>query len=475
MAAENATASQPKVTTHEKVLNDDGYLNSNAISFYQLTGSAAEAFKECSQHIDQTLGASAFLLQAWLELQTSKVLSRLTADERCLLMIEAGIALLATTELTSAWQRKIHQRLHLELAKPALSSDVKVYGGCLVDLMEAVIGMHVHPLEKKVVHAMLKQVIVKASKVVDPSYNAICLKAKAYQELSILFFTTSGPSENFIRLCKKAWMLMLKSLAHTGMLSAASPIYVAVPSLPDHVERHAFVATFCRKALMLMTPDTVVNTLTLLKPFLQAAYIECKRCFAYFQANEVFDEEHEHTLSNLITPLPFDLEYELAMTFPDWVHYCIRAQWVHLCQERVSYVRFNPLAVDTDTLLQVVKARQLARKLHAMSLSHIMRGCLDRYYKRQEADLLPLEPGLPSRDQEFQSAFLDMIDLSRAVDGDLIGNFPDQLQQQLGPFFASHGVDVTVEQLLDKYKAMDKNVVREMRDFELLPLLGLKR
>ena len=44
---------------------------------------------------------------------------------------------------------------------------------------------------------------------------------------------------------------------------------------------------------------------------------------------------------------------------------------------------------------------------------------------------------------------------------------------QLDDYMTECGLDVTFKQFLGRFQALDKNIVREMSDAELLPMLGL--
>ena len=43
----------------------------------------------------------------------------------------------------------------------------------------------------------------------------------------------------------------------------------------------------------------------------------------------------------------------------------------------------------------------------------------------------------------------------------------------LDPYFELRGLDVSLTMLLDNYQELDKNKIRDLRDRELLPLLGI--
>eukprot|EP00045_Choanoeca_perplexa_P011089 m.964 g.964 ORF g.964 m.964 type:complete len:458 (+) comp1550_c0_seq1:462-1835(+) len=446
----------------ETVFKRDGSFNLNGITCYMLTGPALEVFKECSRHIDKSLPASASLAQLCKELPTSPALDRLTADERCMLMVEVGSARLATLQLNPMEREPVFRLVRKELAMPAVSSDVKVYGDCLLDLRKCMFYVCEPEVDEVMTHALLKGVIRKAKAIVDPNLNAVCLKRWAWRLLAHLFVEGSLNPRTVLKVCKKDCLLALKSAAHTRIGLCVAP-WFSPTILPNPAERHVFVAEYCRKGFAMMTPESASAISIVMCLFLTAASIECPRCRHHFQYCLECDPKHKHKTSNVILPFPDELERELVLTLPDCMVLRHRQKWVSMNKERLTMC-LNSSVLRNDLQLQT-RCSDLVGFHTALEGAFAIQQCLNLYHCKFLAHRNVL-----------QAAIQTVVSYSHTESACTSQNAwrLNHLHQQLDQYFAVRWgrVCMTLDDLLDRYRALDKNVIRGMVDIELLPLLG---
>ena len=447
--------------TGSDFLDEDGLLRCNGITSYKLQGAAAQAFKECASGIDKAMSATDFLAEVWHTCKTSKSLNHLAADERCLLLLEIGMSCMELAPKTE-WDGTAV--LLAELEATGLSSDVKTLGKCLLNIRHALVLLQ-GPRERRLyaeIHSLVKSVAAQAATVTDPSYNAICLQYQAWAFLarvSLLYFDC----EMTVRAGKKACLLKLKSIVHSQHYPRLVLETAHIQALMmDTAARTAYARSYVRKAFAMMTPASAEALIKLLIGFLQIAGIYCPLCRMKKPDNSACGQH-----GTAYQYMPFCLEVEREMqTTPTWLDHLLCYQWLIAQQQRLntSQPETPEQTSFVDAIHDELPDNVIARFLMALFDSH--RGLSQASFaeqglQRMIRNVSPLISGGRPLDDLATAFREDALEATR------------EWSELLDSYFVDCGWDLTLVQLVRRYQALDKNLIQDLSDSELLPLLEI--
>jgi hypothetical protein len=359
----------------------------------------------------------------------------------------------------SAWQSNVSY-LEAELTNVQVSLDVQILGACLLKLqrMEALTSDLMQPEAQVEVHKLAKTV-AKIAAAIEPCYYPCFLQARAWTAVARIF-SLRGEHSVAAKTARKARRLHLRGVARSGkhprMFWEVTRLAVLFHE-PEEVAEYAH--DYICMAFEMMTVAAASSILESLLRFVDTVSMDCTECRIVKAGGGLCPS---HGTNYRCGPLPLAVEYQLqgsralSLATPlGWFN------WVKAQSQRLTLYQQFP---NTDPEKLAIAAEIVTSNSMLQPVLLVM-AILDSLRGRSEFQFQP---------QELQTSLSKLIAASLRASGpqrvpvDTIG------LTVLDLYFNGMRMELTPDQLLVRYQALDKNETQHLSDIELLPLLGIE-
>jgi hypothetical protein len=450
-------AGQDDVIARDVILSPTGGLAANFYTAYVLDGPALEVFKACIQDLDESWNNLVYSQKAWRAVIKSSKLAQLSMDDKYRLLSEVGLARLITRLPGNVYDMQFFQELVQVLKPIQADAELKCQIEAILELMH---GRYEEGRQQlSTANGHYKACAKMAGSLTRPELVGPGLAAQAWASAGSCF-GMAGQDGVALKCQRKAIKLYHQSTASRGLRLAVQNTVTELLILVEGETFPIFLGEV-RKAFANLTVANASDTLDWLQAFSMVLSLEDPCCFAPALHNQPCST---HGLKYPTRAFPLELERVFDNPLEN-ARSADRAFWHEFNACRVSRIQGFSEMVDIRSLhLRLAMQSQFKAAIddYLDGTEYLSKVAADNCFQLSLQTLLQME----------SERFHD--EVKRDLTADESAMIQTQLaveKSQFDEYLKGRGLSLTTDDILSKYKGLDKNLSRKLADSKLLPLL----